>query len=383
MQTGKGDPRPALAGLKISWGNDEDYELAPASTLSGQLLVRGSIPAFLNVGAAVGLVDPATSRCLFAGSLEPLTAVPDPNIDGAWRVSFTAASPQAELEKARVLDMDWPHDEPATGRRTRLASAMPRGWTLSGSAGWNWIHTGHQKYQSVGYLTLLDRYVRGYLQRYSDTSAYVPGTGLVKRLTITNERPQSATFPAPDPTATRGNWRSLSGATGVAVIPASAVDRDMVWEKTPADVITDVQVTTFGGFYVEEDGESGEFEYLMSAYVDNSALQARYGQRSRRVETSLSPYNPTATAEAIRHIVSHWLNTDTAWRPTTLSLPDSRVLNTNVLANLLAVDTRHMAAVQVYDTAPNMPTIGAFVLGGDATWTGKKWETQLTLGRTL
>lgn len=381
MQTLKTDPLPALAGLTISWGSEEQFDMAPASTLSGQLLIRGAMPAYLDVGAPVGLVDPVSSRTLFAGTLEPLSAAPEERIAGAHRLSFTAASPKAELEKHRVLDFDWPHDEPATARRQRLAAAMPRGWTLNGAAGWNWINQGRQLYQSVEWITLAERYARSYYQRLHDTSTYVPGAGLQKRLTITNDRPRAVAFGPPEPGAL-GVWQQAEGTSGVAVLPASAVHRDIEWKKTPADVITDVQITTTGGAYPQGD-ESDEFEYWMSVYVNNDTLQDRYGYRQQRVETALSSYNANAVAQAVRLLVGYWLNTATDWRPTTLTLPDSRKLATAPLLNLLAVDTRHMAIVRVPGAVNYLAGISAFALAGSATWTGTKWTTDLTLGRKL
>lgn len=388
IQTGKGDPRPALAGLTLKWGTDSQHETAPAATLSGQMLIRGALPAYLNVGSSVGLIDPVSSRCLFAGTMEPLTAAPDTSIEGAYRVSFTAASPKAELEKHRVLDFDWTHDEPAAVRRGRLAAAMPRGWTLDGVAGWDWINQGRQIYQSVEWITLAERYAAGYLQRLHDTSTYVPGAGLRKRITISRERPRTATMPGPAPRLS--SWLEYGGnaaSTGIAVLHPSAVHRDIMWEKTPADVITDVQVTSWGAAFPgngAEGSDSTEFEYPMSfAGVDNSRLQDLYGYRQLRVETALSVYSQSASKAAARNIAEFWLDTETGWRPTTLAVPDSRKLAAAPLLNLLAVDTRHMAAVAVPSAEAAPGRIFAFVLAGLATWTGHKWETDLTLGHTL
>lgn len=386
IQTRKDDPRPALAGLKIDWGSDDAQDTAPAAKLSGQMLIRGAMPAWLDVGAPVGLIDPASSRCLFAGTLEPLTAAPDPSVPDAYRVSFTASSPKAELEKHNVLDIDWPFDEPAANRRNRLASAMPRGWTLDGAAGWTWIPQGRQKYQSVPWLELANRYAAGQLLRIHDTSTYVPGAGLRKRITISRERPKSATMPGGNPK--RGSWLEYGGtaaSTGIAILPPAAIDRpNLKWEKTPADVVTDVQITTSGGAYPSPaDSDSSDFEFWMSVYTDNSAMQDAYGYRQLRVETALAPSTPSTIKEAIRLLLERWLDTKTPWRPTTLALPNSNWLDDAPLLNLLAVDTRHMAAVAVPAATAAPGRIFAFVLAGTATWTGKKWETELTLGRTL
>lgn len=383
MQTATGDPQPALAGLRIAWGNDSRLELDPAATLSGQLLIRGSMPSFLDVGAPVGVVDPVTGRCLFAGNLAPLTAVPDDSVRDAMRVSFTAASPLAELVKHKVIDFDWPLGDSAITRRARLAGAMPRGWTLGGDDGWTWIAQGRQCHQSKEWLTLAERYVRSYNQRLHDTSYYVPGSGLKKRITVTAERGKTFNATGPSPGA-RGVWgpsQYALGSTGTSFLPTSTIRRSIDWEKTPGDVVTDVQLSTWGGATAEP--ESTEFEFWMDVYVNNHALQDAYGFRQIKVETSMSVNNTAAAERAVVDIVNYWLDTATAWRPTGLQIPDSRQLDTAPLLNLIAVDTRHMAIVYVPQATGLPGRIRSFVMSGAATWTGKKWTTDLTLGRTL
>lgn len=391
MQTAKGDPRPALAGLRLSWGNDSLIEPDPAAKLSGQLLIKGAMPGFLEVGAPVGLIDPITSRCLFAGNLAPLTADPDERVQDALRVSFTAASPKQELEKHSVLDFDWPLNEHPVSRFSRLASSMPRGWTLNGSNGaeYDWIPAGRQKFQNRPWLDLAEWYCNSYRYRYHDTSYYTPGAGLTKRMTFTRGRDKTIPAGAPGP-GPGGVWHTGTGkpaaATGLAVLPEAAVRRDGQWIKSPEDTITDVKVSSWGGALAgttDPDKESYEFEYWMDVYVNNTALQDAYGFRQVKVPTSFSASNTGAVTENIKLIVAFWLDTATGWRPTGLQLPDSRRLSTDALVNLLATNTRHMSAVSV-PTAAQLPgLIRAYVTAGDATWTGKKWITDLTLGRTL
>lgn len=389
MQTAKTDPRPALAGLRISWGTDDRLDFDPAAKLSGQLLIKGAMPTFLEVGAPVGLVDPISGRCLFAGNLAPLKAVNDERVQGARRVSFTAASPLAELIKHRLVGhFDWPHEETAASRRGRLAGSMPRGWGFDGAAGWTWIHQGRQRYadgRGVDWVELLSRYVRSYNLRYHDTSAYTPGAGLGKRITLTTERGKTW---AGNGTAagTRGAWSTSAlpaGASGIAVLPASVIHQDIEWEKTPGDVVTDVQVSSWGvadPFDTQE--EPWEFQYGMT--VNNNAQQDLYGYRQAKIETALSAFNANAFTAAVNNdITPYWLDTKTAWRPTALLLPDSRKLDAAPLLNLLATNTRHMAVVSVPGAPAGPGLIRSFVMAGTATWTGKKWETDLTLGRTL
>jgi hypothetical protein len=385
MQALKGDPQPALAGLRLRWGTDSRLELDPAATLSGQILIRGAMPSFLEVGAPVGLIDPVTARCLFAGNLAPLTAAPEDSVRGAMRVSFTAASPLSELVKHSVLDFDWPNDEQAWQRFDRLAAALPRGWAMTGNKGLTWINQARQLYQSIEWLTLAERFARGYSYRYHDTSTYIPGAGLSKRLTFTPERGKGTTNTATSPGA-GGVWYTgtgrPTGSSGMAILPESAVRRSVEWQKSPEDTITDVKITSYPA--LPSGDESAPFDYPMWAYgVNNDALQDAYGFRQVSIDTSLSSYNGTALAERIPQIVNYWLDTQTGWRPTGLQLPDSRRLGTDPLLNLLAVDTRGMAALSVPTATLAPGRIRSFVMAGEATWTGKKWTTDLTLGRTL
>lgn len=383
MQTAKTDPRPALAGLSLKWGNDSRQDRDPAATLTGQLLIRGTIPAYLNVGAPVGLVDPATSRTLFAGHLNPLTASPEPSVAGAFRVSFTAASPLAELEQHTVVNVEYPQDETAAARRNRIAAALPAGWTLDGLNGNTWQLQGQQRYQSIRWLDLADRYARGYFYRISDTSTYIPGAGVQKRLTITQDRHKDVGLPG-DYAGALGLWKPGGSISGTAILPLAAVARDMDWEKTPADVVTAVQVTTWGMWLVgtKAEDDSFEHEWPLDYALDTSALQRQHGFHLARIETSLSAQNAAISKNTVQGLTEEWLDTETNWRPTTLQIPDSRRLAAAPLLNLLAADTRHMAAVSVPQTTGLPARIRAFVLGGSATWTGKHWNTHLTLGRT-
>lgn len=389
MQTAKADPRPLLAGLKLSWGGDSQFDFDPPATLSGQLLIRGALPDYLDTGTPVGLVDPWSTRSLFAGTLEPLRAVPEPALAGAYRVSFTASSPISELQRHTVTEVDWPSEEHSGARVQRIREALPAGWQLSGPAGPAWLPQGQQRHPTIEWMVLAERYFRGNFQRIHDTSVYIPGAGLTKRLSITPERHRGAWLPAPA-TGPDGVWvespeLAAFGASGTAVIPPSAIAKDgLEWEKTPEDVVTGVQVTTYGGALVgsNDADESSEWEWPLNWQRDNSALIREFGQRIARVETALSPQHIVATKEMIRAIQDNWLDARTAWRPTTLILPDSRRLSSAVLLNLLSTHSRGRAAVNV-PAITNLPgRIRAFVLGGNATWDGKKWITELTLGRT-
>lgn len=381
--------RPTLAGCSIGWGNDSRLEFDPPSTLSAAVLVRPGAPIpNLSPGAPVGLVDPVSGRSLFAGQLATQFVKPDERIKGAQLYTFTAVSPLSDLSNHTVFNMDWTHDEAAPARFNRLAATIARGWTLQGPSGLTWINAGRLKFQSKNWLELVDLFCRSNTYRRHDTSAYVPGAGLVKRMNITAERNKTAGNP-PAVIPPTGTWHTggnkPAAATGMACIPDGLIRRGVEWEKTPDDTITDVKLSTYGSAVVAEDDESTAFEYWMDAYVNNTAMQNAYGFRQTTIETDLSSFNATALEERIPQIVNYWLDADTQWRPTDLEIPDSRKVDTATMLNLLATDSRHMAAL--YVPAPAGVTLPAkihsFVMGGKATWDGKKWITELTLGRTI
>lgn len=381
---GGSDTRRALAGISFTWGEDSRVDFAGPATMSGEVSVAGTMPAYITGGAAIGLVDPASGRCLFAGHIATLTASPDPVWQGRIRIAFTASSPLVDLAN-HSLAVDWVRNTHAA-RFISLRSAMPRGWTLQGYNGatMDWVESGRLRFAKANYLDLLSRYCRSVLGRYHDTSAYVPGTGLVKRITLTGERDKTATAP-PAPGAS-GIWSTTgkpAAATGIAALPAALVEQAIEWEKNADDTITDVQVTNYGAEVLPEGEDTAGFEVWMSVFVNNQAMQDKYGFRQLTIDTSVHLHSGNDSA-FLNALSAFWLDADTKWRPTGLRIADSRKVTTAALLNLLAVDTRHMAAISVPGAAGLVPgEIHAYVHSGSAQWTGKKWITDLTLGRTL
>lgn len=375
-----------LAGLTINWGEESRVDFAGPATMTAEILVRAAaMPAWSN-GTQVGVTDPASGRCLFAGHVSNLVSAADEAVEGAQRITLTATSPLADLANHTVYDFDWA----AAGQSTRfntLAGSMARGWIMAGYTGLTWIGAGRLKFQEKEWLTLCEWWCRSNIARYHDTSAYVPGSGLVKRLTITAER-EKTTPVVPSP-GTAGVWWTASkpaAATGVACLPANLIARGIEWEKNPEDTITDVKVTTYGAAVVAADDDSKGFTYNMEAAgAVNHAMQDAYGFRQLSLDTDISSGNVTSLNAWLKdNLVPYWLDADTKWRPTAVELPNASLVATEPMLNLLAVDTRHMAILYV----PAFPGINpakihAYVNKGRATWTGKKWTATLTLGRTF
>lgn len=377
----------ALAGATVNWGNDSRVDFAGPATLTIDVLVKsGAMPAWSN-GAQLGLVDPVTGRCIFAGHISNLTAAPDPALKTAVRITISATSPLADLKNHTIYDFDWAASTQAS-RFAGLASTIARGWTMTGYTGLTWIGAGRIKFQEKNWLELTELWCRSNLGRYHDTSSYVPGAGFVKRLTITRERAKTA--PAPVEPVGDGQWSGTGkaqGSDGLATLPTNVIGRDIEWEKNPEDTITDVKVATYGGAIVAADADSKAFAYNMEAAgVNNQALQDAYGFRQVSFDTDIVTTGGGGATDAwlANDIVPFWLDVDSAWRPTGISIPDGNVVDQTALLSLMATDTRHMACVYV-PAGPgiNPGKIHSYVTRGRATWTGKKWTAELTLGRTF
>lgn len=379
----------ALAGISIKWGDASRIEFAPPATLSGSVLIlSGAMPSWAN-GTQVGLVDPVSGRCLFAGHISSLSAAYDTSIKSAVRVSFTATSPLADLKNHSLYEFEWTWGDQAH-RFNQLSTSIARGWALTGYNGslFNWITAGRLKFQSKNWLELCELYCRSIRARYHDTSAYVPGSGFVKRLTLTDEREKTAPNP-PGAGIIDGEWYTGSkptNATGIASLPSQIIDRGIEWEKNPDDTITDLKLSTFGIRGTAADDGSFSTDYWMSAYgYNNQAMQDLYGFRQLSLETDLDTgASASAVAGWIEQLAMYWLDADTKWRPQAITIPNGNKVKTAAMLNLLAVDTRHMACVYVPPGPDLMPgKIHAYVNAGEASWDGKKWTATLTLGRTF
>lgn len=392
---------PVLAGLSFSYGNEDQVDFDDAGTLSAAILIRRPASLdFLKVGAPVGIMDGA--RTLFAGRIATLKAKPDSRKKDALLVSFTAADTLGEFAQYTPDIIDW-YDETNTARqytgterRAQIAGSLPPGWTLAsthGATNRDWINTRQQYWESEPLLTAVDNFARSTLSRRFMTTTYVPGTGLAPRLTLTGERAKAAPAEALT-TRADGTWYATTSApanTAFVQLEAKHVGRELEWEKTPSDTITDVRLTSQGVTFGTEDGvmvalPSGEKDTKLAVNtypdVDNTAIQAAHGIKS--IELTVDTFG-TSTSPSIGQLVNYWVDADTEWRPTGLEIPDSRKLPDTTVLNLLDVEKRHLAYVTLSGMPDTSPIAGsrvrAYVIAGEATWTGKKWVITLTLGR--
>lgn len=397
---------PMLADLSFTWGTDSQTEYDDPATCSAQLLVREPADlSFLVKGAPFGLLDPGSGETLFAGRVSTLKAKRDKRKKKALLISITAADTQADLAGYRVESATWIERASdgsfftsATRRREQLRSVMPAGWVLEGTTRNDWHNSRPQVLIAEPLLPLVDRHARTVIGRRHFTSRYVPGAGLLPRVTITDER--SKTAPAETLQArANGQWfrNPTSPANSAHVqLDASTLDADTEWEKTPDDTVTDVALNSWGSVL---DGDlvnqpTASLEVWVAAYLRGYAglypadllrMQAEYGYQQVTVDTDAALGSPLAGNPMVENIVKYWLDADTLWRPTALMVPDSRKIHDDYVLGMISATRRHMAYVSVSRLQENTPAGGSrvrgFILGGTATWTGKKWQIELTLGR--
>lgn len=390
------DDMPVLAGMKFDWGNEDQVDFDKPGTLSCRLLIRTPATTdFLTKGQPLGIkIGTAT---VWAGRITQLTARPSKSKRDALEVSITAADTLADLEQYRVK-VFWPADNASTitaaTRRGQLAAAMPAGWELqnNGAGGLDWTTARGQRWTAEPFLPIVDMHCRSTLNRRHVTSQYDPVAGLVPRLTLTAERAKSASA---DTLATKadGTWYMTTTApanTGVVALAAGMVSRDVVWEKTPDDTVTDVQLKSFGISYagpgvISEDDSNGDYNIWVNDYtgVNNAAMQAAYG--FHQVEFDVDTLGGSNASPHVGNIVNYWVDADAQWRPTGIEVPDSRKLPDATALAILDVAKRYKAYATVDGLPQNNPAGGsrvrAYIIAGDAEWTGKKWRFNLTFGR--
>lgn len=396
--------RPLLDALTITWGSDSVYEYDAPMTMTAQLLIRTETVSlgFLKRGASTAVIDPA-GPTLFAGRITALTTSPHPSIPGAWVYTINAAGFQADLENYSIGPIRWAYTTDAHVALDRLNNKLPGNWTMDGALRTPEWGTSVMIYQRENWLVLLDRLLRGQRARRHETTTYAPGAGLTRRLTITNER--SPNGPAADSVILR--------------LDSSNIAEDIVWEQTPDDLVTDIKLSAYawlsnwktdnnGRIYSDISNGSTSYEMPVEDYVDTRTLQNAAGIHQITIDTHLRVIDPyvrngiTLPDEPepdpdlpilplipgqVRSICSYFLNSDTPWRPTEVTVADSRLLSKAAVLDLLDVTKRYRGYLIIQELPANNPTryqkVAAHIIAGSAVWEGKKkrWNLTLTLGR--
>lgn len=402
------DAAPLLAGLSFNWGTDSQVDFEDPGTLSAEMLIREpSTLDFLTKGAEFGVVDPGSGETYFAGRITTLRARNHPTKKDALVISITAADTLADLNGYRIGGTFWKapvvagvpagYATSAATRRAQLRAALPAGWTLEGTTRHDWTTAREQRFTAHSYVPILDRHLRSVIGRRHTTSRYVPGEGLKNSITVTDERAKDS--PAERLAArSDGTWYMATAAptnSGFTALAAREVGNSIEWEKTPDDTITDVALSSWGITYAR-DTETGEQNTEDSAAtsdiwvgshpgVNMGPMQRAHGFHTVSFDVDTLGGETGGGSPHIADIVNYWLDADTQWRPTSLTVPDSRRLKDEQVIRLLSVTRRYLAYVTVDGLPANNPAGGSrvrgYIIAGNAEWTGKKWVIELTLGR--
>lgn len=378
MRGDAADIRPVLAGLQLSWGTDSTIEFEDPAGLSFDVLLRPGAGFVSTVGTEVALMDGA--RTLFAGRISNLASAKHESKKDSQRLRVTCADTLADLVALRAERIHWGQTDNSGGRIQQIRNVLaPFGWEITGEGRHAWTPTNQQRWIGKNVLPLIDMHARGTLARRLTTSTYTPGVGMRRRITFVHERLN----------VTPGS------STPIIRIPASNLKRDLEWKKNAEDLITDVQITRHWLSFLpaNDDEESSNSDVWTEWFkdADTSALKRAYGIRtlSLDIDVQTGTTVPQAGYEnanpLVGYITQQWANGDVSWRPTEMEIADSRLLSDASVYDLLDVTRRGRSYVVLTDLPEGNPSghrrVEAYVTGGSATWTGKRWDIKLTLGR--
>lgn len=382
--------KPVLAGLKITYGVDTDLDMQGPEHLSLQLLIReASDLSFIELGKEIAVYNPPSpgfsTFTYFVGRIARPTANPHPSLKGALLVNIEAVDFTADLANETAYNVV-SAEAPASTRILNMAYWAPEGWGIN-TFPLRFPNRRHAalSYKEKPFLELFDQFLRGQIMQRTNRSFYTPGSGVTKRLTAIQDSTKDVAADTLTVDAD-GTWNATAGipeAAGyVAVrVPASNILRDVGWTKEPEDVITEVSVQRIDAYVAGQD--STKTPVSSRTHIDTAASRRAYGVRSVEINTDLIAGAPAAE---VLPVFNHWLATDSQWRTKQVTFRDTAELTITQLSWLVAPTSRNTAFLVIRDPLENRPDnanadIRGVVIGGEATWTGKKWDLTVTLGR--
>lgn len=378
MRGDAADIRPVLAGLKIDWGTDSTTAFDDPGTLSFDVLLQPGAGFVSSVGTEVALMD--GGRTFFAGRISGLGSARHERKKDSQHLRVSCTDTLADLVPLRAERMDFPATDNSGSRIQHLRNVLaPAGWEITGEGRHAWPEFPRQIWIGKNVLPVIDMHARSTLARRLVTSTYTPGVGMRRRVSFVHERLN----------VTPGS------STPIVRIPAGNIRRGLEWRKNPDDLITDVKITHHRTWRpdLEPDEESSAYDIWTPNYKngDLRALQAAHGVRTLELDIDALPGTTPAQVgwdnanPLIGYIVQQWANGGAGWRPTELEIADSRLLSDASVYDLLDVTRRGNSYVVLTDLPEGNPSgharVEAYVTGGSATWTGTRWDIQLTLGR--
>lgn len=390
--------KPVLAGMNYSFGMDSDLDFPEPATATIEILIveRESLD-FLELGTEIAIYRPADAASIaytyFVGRIQRMAGVPDSSVDGAIRITIEAADLLTDLQTMDVENVNTTAVD-ATTRASSLQYWTPPGWVLQAYAlRWPTLTHAGMIYDSAAYLELLDGFARGQIMRRLTSCTFDPDTGIRRAITLMQDSTRDVRPDQLTKFSGSQRWGITPGlpygdGTVQMNLDAGNVHRDAGWVKEPEDLITEVALDMIRPPVWDADAgayEESETITLSSAnYVDTTATVAKAGRRKTSLATDLA--HGTVTSTHLRPIFEHWLADGSEWRTSNLSIVDSDLLSATELRWLLSVERLLTNFLVVRGAMDNRPDAGnymirGYVIGGDATWTGDKWDINVRLGR--
>lgn len=392
---------PVLGGLSLDFGVESDLDFPDGDSCRFSLAVREAEHLdFLQLGAEVAvyheqdLTDPEDDRgyTYFVGRIQRLSAGPHPELAGTMLYSVECSDLTSDLAALEVFNVN----SAATPGATRLGNLdwwLPEPWKLGGWVRWPDLQHAALHFERVPALDLIDAFARAQILRRRNASTFTPESGIDRVLNLMEDSTKDTRADQLVHFSGSTRWGVTPGKpygpdVTISEISGRDLHRDAGWVKEPEDVITEVVLSLVDNSVYNADEQRWEDSATYDVAASDLAtgateLQAKYGHRQASFRTDLGR---TATSTHLVPIMKHWLNGDSAWRPTDLSFRTTENLSVKALRQLLGVHNRFSAFVIIRGLMPNRPDaahqfIRGFVIGGSATWTGTEWELSLKLGR--
>lgn len=375
-------PTPVLAPVQLTWGSDTATEQPDPAQLSVPILFKESLLDIpdLKQGAEIEMLInvPGYGRYhLFAGRVRNLRASPSTSVSGAQEVTINATGHVTDLENT-YISTNWtlPDNRPTTINQ----AFIDEGWLLGYPT--NSQPSADAVYNSIKLMTMLERYVSRYRGKVHEVSVRGESGTLYRELEVL-EGTSRVVQPDTLRTLANGAWAktyhgpTLSGAPSPVIeIPATNVLSDPEWIQGPDNVVTAVKLQ------VMVPGDDGFTTLQEKNYRAAAAIRNEFGTQQIEVESDLRDAADQLTA------ANAWMTDDAPWKMDDLTIRDTDEMDPADLIGLLSATNRIKSLLVVTGVMANRPDPGpsdlrSYIIGGEYTWTGEKWEITLRMERTI
>lgn len=330
----------------------------------------------------IAVLSPAagTDRTVlvFEGRITDLVASFDDSL-GSVSVELTATDFTADTENRKVGDEPWPV-ETALARMQRILTAAGTGLVGTIDSTIASTKVSYQDVDSTGAMSLLQDLAQS-LDGVLWAEAHLAAGGYVHIEDPGTRAALNVLVQQPDGTVV------IAQGTIPNALEISACDvlrAPVQWEQAVADVSTRARVTWLE--QLPPDPNSGQISTTEhSVQIIDADLESSFGTRAVSVSTILQSATD-ANAVAARVLGRTHL---TDWRASGLTIDDDLSLDSpdadaaSMMLDLLDGAGRNGKGLNLTDLppwAPNAPTVGVFLEGGDYTFEAGTWTLALTVG---